>query len=57
MKKEFSLKRFLVRLLPIFLAELLAPYIGIVDTIGKGTYYRLYDAKKYDGAGLLVRRS
>ena len=57
MKKPFSLKRFLVRLLPIFLAELIAPYIGIIDTIGKGTYYRLYDAKKHDGAGLLVRRS
>ena len=57
MKKPFSLRRFLVRLLPIFLAELIAPYIGTIDTIGKGTYYRLYDAKKYEGAGLLVRRS
>ena len=57
MIKQFSIKRFLIKLLPIFLAELIAPYISVKDEIGKGVYYRLYDSKKHNGAGLLIRKS
>jgi hypothetical protein len=55
--KKFSLRKFIIQLMPIILAEFLAPYIGTIDSIGKGTYYRLYDSKKHEGAGLLIRRS
>lgn len=55
--KKFNLRRFIIQMMPIFLAELLAHYIGTIDTVGKGTYYRLYDSKKHEGAGLLIRRS
>ena len=54
-----SLRRFIIKLLPLFIVEIVAPYIckGRLDNIGNQTYYRLYDAKKCKGAGLLMRRS
>ncbi len=53
---SFSLRRFIIRLLPIFIAEWLAPVIASKDSVGTGNYYRLYDAKKpLSGAGILIR--
>ncbi len=47
------MKRIIIRLLPIWLAELLAPYIATTDSIGKNAYWRFYDD---DGAGLLIKK-
>ena len=47
------MRRRIIRLLPIWLAELLAPYIATTDSIGKNLYWRLYDD---DGAGLLIKK-
>lgn len=50
------MKKFLIKLLPIFIAEWLAPYISTKDSIGRYVYYRLYDADKpLQGAGILIR--
>lgn len=50
------MRRFIIRLLPIFILERLAPYIGTLDDIGNGIYFRLYDAPEPQrGAGLLIR--
>jgi len=47
------MKKIIIKLLPLFIIELIAPYISIIDEIGKNQYYRIYDSKD-KGAGLLI---
>ena len=47
------MRRRIIRLLPIWLAELLSPYIATTDSVGKNEYWRLYDD---EGAGLLIKK-
>ena len=48
-----KLRKIIIKTLPIFLIELIAPYIGTKDNIGKNTYWRIYDED--NGAGLLIK--
>jgi len=45
--------------MPLGLVELIAPHVGSVDTIGKCTFYRIYDTPKKSnkqGAMVLIRK-
>jgi len=48
-----NLRRKIIRLLPIWLAECLAKYIATTDSVGKNHYWRLYSD---EGAGLLIKK-
>lgn len=48
-----NMRKFIISLLPIFVARFLAPYIGTLDNIGNSEYWRLYDD---NGAGLLIKK-
>ena len=45
--------KIIIKCLPIFIVEVIAPYISTKDNIGNNKYWRLYDSK--NGAGLLIR--
>lgn len=47
------MRKIIIKCLPIFILEIIAPYISTKDNVGNNEYWRLYDSK--NGAGLLIR--